>query len=189
MNLIYPRCCVLHLQEQTVVACLRIQDTENSPQEEVRAFPVVDTELARMTYWLNDHGVTHVAIEGTTNGWKPIYERLHKEFKLLRIDADCVTDVKDLGRIASLLAYGLVPCSALSMAPLPESSPRHGHKLITVGALVAVALLGSYGVWKYPSRIHPESLAVPTPAPLVRCQESVVSHQFPIATPFAFYLP
>jgi len=190
MKLIYPRCCVMVLERQTVRACLRIQDAEGPVHEEVRTFAILAPELSTLiddrgllSDWLTAHGVTHVAIEGPDHAWKPILPILQRGFTVLRIEAGRVTDVKDLGRIASLLAYGLEPCRVI------PPTPNHRRKLTTVGALMAAALLVSYWAWEYSSRMGPESLAVPTPSHLVRWQDPVVSYQYPAATPFTFSLP
>ncbi|MGH8066475.1 MAG: hypothetical protein ACRERE_14810 [Candidatus Entotheonellia bacterium] len=189
MNLIYPRCCVLMLEKQTVLACLRVQNADSPAHEEVRTFPILVAELATLSDWLAAHGVTHVALEATDHAWKPIYQTLQKSFTVLRIAADRVTDVKDLSRIASLLAYGLEPCRVIPPTVLQEPLPHNRRKLLTVGAMIAVALLVPYWVWEHPSLRDPAYLPVPTPSRMVRWQEPTVSYQYPATKPFTFFLP
>ena len=190
MNLLYPRCGVLALQGQTVFACLRIQEMEGPAYEEVRSFAVRPEELATLSDWLSTHGVTYVGMESTDRAWKPIYQALQKACTVLLLDARRVTDVKDLGRIASLLAYGLEPCRVAPPMSGQESTPRSRRKLITVGAmLILTALLASYGVWQRFGLIAPATQPVPTTSRTVRWQQAVVSHQYPAVKPFSFSLP
>jgi hypothetical protein len=189
MTLIYPRCCVLAIQGQTVLACLRIQDTDGPAHDEVRTFAILPAELVTLSDWLAAHGVTHVAIESTNHAWKPIYHILRQTFTVLLIDAGRVTDVKDIGRIASLLAYGLEPCRVIPPTPLQEPSPRHRRRLITVGAMMLAAVLASYWVWTHPSRMDSDHLPVPPPSGMVRWQQSAVSYQHPAGQHLALSLP
>jgi hypothetical protein len=189
MNLIYPRCCVLALQGKTGLACLRVQDGEDPSYEEVRSFANLTRELSTLSDWLLAQRVTHVAIEGTNHAWKPICQVLQQTFTVLVIEPGRVTDVEDLRSIASQLAYGLEPCRVLPPTPLQETSLRHRRKLVTIGLLVAVALLVPVWVWQQPRHIAPAKLLLPTPAPMVRWQEPMVSRQYPATKPFTFALP
>jgi hypothetical protein len=189
MNLIYPRCCVLALQGQKVLACLRLQEAESPAHEEVRTFAILAEELGRLSDWLASHGVTHVAIGGTNHAWGPIQQRLQEAFTVLLIDTSGVTDGRDLGRIAALLAYGLEPSRRVSPTPPQEPPPHRRRTLVTVGLMIAAVLLTASWVWKHPGRLDPVSLPPPAPSHVVRWQEAVVSHQYPAAKPFTFSLP
>jgi len=72
-------------------------------------------DLLELKDWLNECGVTHVAMESTGVFWKPIYNLLEDDFKVMVINAQHIktvpgrkTDVKDAEWIADLLRHGLV---------------------------------------------------------------------------------
>jgi len=96
---------------------------------------------------------------------------------VLQIEVGRVTDDKDMGRIASLLAYGLKPCRIVPPPSLQESPSHHRRKLITLSAKIFTALLASYWLWTYPGHMYSESLLVATPVRMVRWQQTSVSYQ------------
>src|SRR2546422_4903404 len=73
MKLLYPRCCVLDVQQQLVVACLRLQDVDGLAHKEVRTFGIRASDVVVLSDWLAGQGVTHVAIEQSAGSWKPLY--------------------------------------------------------------------------------------------------------------------
>jgi Putative Ig domain len=189
MKLIYPRCCVLAVQGQTVLACLRIQEDNSPAHDEVRTFAILPAELATLSDWLAAHGVTHVAIAGTSYAWKPVHGILQQAFTVLLINPSRVRDVQDIRRIASLMAYGLEPGRALHPTPLQEPSRRRRRKLIAVGAAMLATLLVLYGVWIHPGRMSAEHLPSPPPVQTVRWQQPYVSYQYPAGQQFTLALP
>ena len=82
MKLLYPRYCVLDMQQQLVVACLRLQDLEGPAHKEVRTFGSELSDVVVLSNWLASHGVTHVAIKASTGSWKPLYQALQQAFTL-----------------------------------------------------------------------------------------------------------
>jgi Putative Ig domain len=189
MKLIYPRCCVLAVQGQTVLACLRIQEDDSPAHDEIRTFATLPAELATLSDWLAAHGVTHVAMAGTSHAWKPIYRLLQQAFTVLLIEPGRVTDVQNIGRVASLLAYGLERGRAIHPTPLQEPSRRLRRKLITIGAAMLATLLVLYWVWIHPSRMSAEHLPAPPPVQTVRWQQPYVSYQYPAGQQFTLPLP
>jgi hypothetical protein len=189
MKLIYPRCCVLAVQGQTVLAYVRMQDADGPARDELRTFSILPAGLVELSDWLAAHEVTHVAIESTSRAWTPIYLKLQQAFTVLLIEAGRLTDVKNIGRIASLFAYGLEPCHLIPPMSLQEPSSHHSRRLITMGALILAALLASVWVWRHPSRMDPEPLTAPQSAYVVRWQETSVSQQYPSGIEFSFPLP
>ena len=64
---------------------------------------------------MQDHQVTHVAMESTGVYWKPIHNLLEADFTLLVVNARHIkavpgrkTDIKDAEWIADLLRHGLL---------------------------------------------------------------------------------
>ena len=107
-----------------MLACLRIQEEDSPAHDEVRKFAILPAELATLSEWLAAHGVTHVAMAGTSHAWKPIYRVLQHAFTVLLVDPSCVTDVQNIRRVAPLLAYGLEPSRVIPATPLQKSPHR-----------------------------------------------------------------
>lgn len=189
MKLLYPRCCVLALQDQTVLAHIRIQDTDSPAHNELRSFSRLPADWATLSNWLADHGITHVVVEGTSRAWHAVYPKLQQDFTVLVIEAGRLTDVKNIGRIASLFAYGLEPCRLMPPTVLQEPSSRRSRKLVILGTLTLVGLLASFAVWRFPSRMDLESLAARQPATVVRWRQTSVTQQYPSGMEFTFPLP
>ena len=72
MEVVYERCCGLDVHKQTVVACVVLPGNGRQPQKEVRTFGTMTAELLEFADWLNECGVTHVAMESTGVYWKPV---------------------------------------------------------------------------------------------------------------------
>ena len=72
-------------------------------------------ELLALRDWLNELGVTHVAMESTGVYWKPVYYVLEDDFELLFVNAQHVknlpgrkTDMTDAQWLCQLLECGLL---------------------------------------------------------------------------------
>jgi transposase len=77
--------------------------------------------------WLQQHGVTHVAMEATGVYWKPVWHLLEEDFELILANAQHIrnvpgrkTDVNDATWIAELLAHGLIRSSFVPPTPIQE---------------------------------------------------------------------
>lgn len=126
MEVLYPRCAGLDVHKDNVVACVRIADGR-SVEREVRTFGTTTRELVRLLAWLEESGVTHVAMESTGVYWKPIWHVLDGQFELVLANAKQVKnvpgrkrDTKDAEWIADLLAHGLISASFIPPAPIQE---------------------------------------------------------------------
>ncbi len=135
MNVMFERCAGLDVHKQSVVACRLLPTVDGSgrgdiereapgrsgrqPQphlhSETRSFGTTISELLRLSDWLSEGGVTHVALESTGVYWKPIFNLLEGNFTVWVLNAQHVknlpgrkTDVKDAEWLAELLRYGLV---------------------------------------------------------------------------------
>lgn len=123
MQILYQRVAGLDVHKATVVACVRLTNSQGQAQESVRSFGTMTEELLALSDWLRQHEVTHVAMESTGVLWKPIWNILDGgAWQLLLVNARELkqvpgrkSDVKDSQWIAHLLACGLlkssyVPC-------------------------------------------------------------------------------
>ena len=64
MRVVYQRCCGLDVHKKTVVACVM---TPEGP--ETRTFGTMTQELLALAEWLEQWGVTQVAMESTGVYW------------------------------------------------------------------------------------------------------------------------
>jgi transposase len=118
----HERCAGLYVQKQSVVACA-ITPTG----KEIQSFKTMTADLLLLADWLQQRGITQVAMESTGVYWKPIYNILEGEFEVLLVNAKHIkfvpgrkTDVKDAQWIAELLQHGLLKASFIPDAPQRE---------------------------------------------------------------------
>lgn len=118
MEVLHTHCAGLDVHKRTVVASLIKPDERGKVHKETRTFGTTTAELLQLSDWLNEHQVTHVAMESTGEYWKPIYNILEDNFELLLVNAQHIkavpgrkTDVKDSEWIAELLRFGLLKAS------------------------------------------------------------------------------
>ncbi len=128
MQVLHERCCGLDVHKKTVVACLLTPDGR-----EVRTFGTMTRELLRLSDWLDEQRVSHVAMESTGVYWKPVYNILEDQgMELLVVNAQHMkavpgrkTDVKDSEWIADLLRHGLLRASFI-----PDRGKRELRELV-----------------------------------------------------------
>jgi transposase len=127
MEVVIKSCAGLDVHKETVVACVRLVDTEGRVREEVRTFKTFTRNLLGMSDWFREEGVTHVAMESTGIYWKPIFNVLEEQFEILLANPHRMkhvpgrkTDVKDCQWIAKLLQHGLLAGSFIPPRPQRE---------------------------------------------------------------------
>ncbi len=135
LPLIIDRGCGLDVHKDTVVASIKGTDIES----ETRTFSTFTEELYQLTGWLQNHGITHVAMESTGVYWKPVYYILEEYFDIMLVNARPIknvpghkTDKKDSEWIAKLLLSGLLKGSFVPEQSIRELRflYRHRRKLI-----------------------------------------------------------
>jgi transposase len=126
MEVVYKRCCGLDVHKATVVACVFIREA-GKVLKEIRTFRTMTSDLLVLQDWLLAQGVTHVAMESTGIYWKPIFNLLEGNLKVLLVNASHIkgvpgkkTDVKDCEWIADLLAHGLLKGSFIPPEPIRD---------------------------------------------------------------------
>ncbi len=120
MEVIYSHCAGLDVHKRTVVAC-RLSVSDNGRKTKaIQTFGTTTAELLELSDWLTAGGCTHVALEGTGEFWKPIWNTRSVEgsFELWLVNAQHIkrvpgrkTDVQDSEWLADLLQHGLVKAS------------------------------------------------------------------------------
>lgn len=126
MEVLHPRCAGLDVHKETVVACARLA-RGRKVKRQTETFGTTTRELLRLLEWLQEQGVTHVAMEATGVYWKPIWHVLEGSFALLLANARAIkrvpgrkSDVTDAEWIADLAAHGLIRGSFVPPAPVQE---------------------------------------------------------------------
>jgi transposase len=129
VELLYGRCAGLDVHKKSVSACIRITDG-NRTRKETATFRTFTADLERLGKWLEEHQVTHVALESTGVFWIPVWNILERSaagFKLTLINPQHVhalpghkTDRKDCEYIAELLQHGLLKGSFIPPRPIRE---------------------------------------------------------------------
>lgn len=127
MDVIYERCCGLDLHKRFVTACRIVPGADGRPAPETRTFGTMTADLLALGDWLEEGGVTHVAMESTGVYWKPVWNLFEDRFSLLLVNAAHVkqvpgrkTDVGDAAWLAELLRHGLLRASFVPDRPARE---------------------------------------------------------------------
>lgn len=117
MDVVNSRCAGLDVHKETVVACRLIQE-KGVTQAEVRTFGTMTGDLLALLDWLQAGGVETVAMESTGVYWKPVYNILEGQLRVMLVNPQHIkhvpgrkTDVKDAQWIAELLQHGLLKAS------------------------------------------------------------------------------
>jgi len=115
MQVVYPCCCGLDVHKKSVTACVLWAEDGGKSRKEKRSFGTFTRDLLRLADWLQQCGVTHVALESTGVYWKPVWNILEGAFEVLLVNAQHIkavpgrkTDQKDSEWIADLLQHGLL---------------------------------------------------------------------------------
>jgi transposase len=108
----------LDVHKKIILACRRRILESGEIEKEVGRFGTYKVEIERMRSWLLEWRIEVVAMESTGVYWKPIWNGLEKDFKLILVNAQYIkkmpgrkTDVKDCEWIAQLLQVGMLKAS------------------------------------------------------------------------------
>lgn len=147
MEILHRRCAGLDVHKDTVMACVLIRESASGrKRKELREFGTMTQDLLQLADWLRDCGVTHLAMEATGVYWKPVWNVLEGEFKVLLVNAQHIkrvpgrkTDVKDCEWIAELLQHGLVQASFVPPVEVRELRDLTRYRATLVGERARVA--------------------------------------------------
>ena len=132
---VIERGCGLDVHKDTVVATIQGTDLES----ETKTFGTFTSDLEHLVGWLQNQGITHIAMESTGVYWKPVYYVLEDYFEILLVNARHIknvpghkTDKKDSEWIAKLLLSGLLKSSFVPDPLIRQLRvlQRHKKKLI-----------------------------------------------------------
>jgi transposase len=135
MDIIVERGAGLDVHKHSVVTCIM----GTGIKKEIRTYSTMTNDLLRLKAWLNEHGITHVAMESTGVYWKPVFNILEDSFEVLLVNARHVkhvpgrkTDVQDSEWLCKLLRSGLIRGSFIPPKEVRElrDLTRYRRKLI-----------------------------------------------------------
>lgn len=128
MQVLYPRCCGLDVHKRSVVACVLLTGPDGAVTRQRATFGTTTADLLALADWLAGWGVTHIALESTGIYWRPVYNLLEGEGRvLLLVNPQHLarvpgrkTDVADAEWLAELLRHGLLRASFVPPAPIRD---------------------------------------------------------------------
>lgn len=127
MDAMLTHCAGLDVHQKNIVVCVLTGSLDDLPHSEVRSFPTMTKDLFAMLKWLEEKGVTHIAMESTGIYWKPVYNILEGYFEITLANAQRIknvpgrkTDISDAEWIAKLLRCGLIEGSFVPPLPIRE---------------------------------------------------------------------
>ena len=113
MEVVYRRCSGVDVHKESISVCVLLMEDEGV-KKQIRRFGTMTRDLLELRLWLQQLGVTHVAMESTGVYWKPVWNLLEDQFELLLVNAQHIkqvpgrkTDIRDCEWIADLLQHGL----------------------------------------------------------------------------------
>jgi transposase len=139
MDTIYRTVAGLDVHQKTIVVCVRAIQPQGGIVEQVKTFGTMTSDLLKMSDWLTEQGVTHVAMESTGVLWKPVWNILEGAFELLLVNPVELkrvpgrkSDVRDCQWIAHLLQCGLLRSSFVAPRAQRElrDLTRHRTQLV-----------------------------------------------------------
>ena len=140
MEIIIERGCGLDVHKETVVACIM----GTGIKKEVRTYTTMTNDLLRLKGWLQETGITHVAIESTGVYWKPVFNILEDNVEVILVNARHVknvpgrkTDVQDSEWLCRLLRSGLLRGSFIPPRGIRELRDLTRYKRKLIQAIVA----------------------------------------------------
>lgn len=115
MEAMIERCAGLDVHQETVVACVLYGPLDKRPKKCIESFSASTSGLLKLNDWLASMEVTDAVMESTGVYWKPVWNILENQFRLVLANAKHVknvpgrkTDVKDAEWLAKLLRSGLI---------------------------------------------------------------------------------
>jgi len=143
MRVHHTVCCGIDVHKKSVTACLMWGPADQEPQLEIRRFGTMTSQLKTLAEWLNQAHCEIAAMESTGAYWKPVWNVLEGQIRLILANAKHVralpgekTDSKDGKRLASFLRHGLIRPSFVPPRDIRElrDLTRYRKKLLGNGA-------------------------------------------------------
>ncbi|WP_335872472.1 IS110 family transposase [Bacillus sp. 2205SS5-2] len=127
MDVLLSHCAGMDIHQKEIVVCSLTGNHEDATEKETKTFSTLTKSLFELLKWLEEKGITHIAMESTGIYWKPIYNILEGSFDITIANAQRIknvpgrkTDVSDAEWIAKLLRHGLIEKSFVPSQDLRE---------------------------------------------------------------------
>jgi transposase len=128
MEVVYERCVGIDVSKRDVKVCLRVQGAgSRKTSAQVKTWSSSLPQLVKLRAELVAAGVQRVAMESTSDYWRPVFYVLAEELDVVLVQASAVkaipgrkSDVSDAEWLADLAAHGLVRASFV-----PAEAQRH----------------------------------------------------------------
>lgn len=137
---VVERGCGMDVHKETVVATV----AGIGIKQETRTFRTFTNSLRELNEWLRSLGITDVAMESTGIYWKPVFNVLEADFKIMLVNARHVknvpghkTDTKDSRWITKLLLSGLLKGSFIPPVEIRELRDLFRYKRKLTGQVSA----------------------------------------------------
>ena len=127
MQVVYVCCAGLDVHKETVSVCISRCEADGKKRQQVRVYGTFTRDLLTLVDWLQENGVTHVAMEATGVYWRPVWAVLEGHFQQMLVNPQHIkavpgrkTDTKDCEWIADLLQHGLLKGSFVPPTPIQD---------------------------------------------------------------------
>jgi transposase len=125
ISTVVARCAGLDIAKASLVACVRVPDTDGGWLVRKRKFTTMSADLLALADWLAEHDVSRVGMESTSDYWRPVFYLLESQLECWLLNARHMravpgrkTDMSDAEWICDLVAHGLVRPSFVPPAPI-----------------------------------------------------------------------
>jgi transposase len=146
MDVLHAHCCGIDVHAKFLVACCRHLGPSGRVTKTSRTFETMTADLRALAAWLQEAGVTQVAIESTGVLWQPVWNILEPQVTIVLVNPRDVrqvpgrkTDVSDAEWLAQLLQYGLLRGSFVPPAAIRELRDLTRGRVKLVDQTTAVA--------------------------------------------------
>lgn len=144
MHPILESCCGIDVHKSMIKVSIAKGPLNQPPKFFTRTFSTMTSDLLKLKDWLRENEVEAVAMESTGVYWKPIFNILEDEFRIVLANPQYLkkvpgkkSDVKDCEWIASLLRCGLIPASFIPPRPIRELRELNRTRRKLVGMMAS----------------------------------------------------
>lgn len=121
------RCAGIDVGKKFLAVCIMVGPLQKDPRVEHRKFGTTVAELQELRGWLQQEGITDVAMESTGSYWKPVFNILEDAVRVSLANPHQVkprkghkTDKKDGWWLAHLLRHGMIQASFIPRRAIRE---------------------------------------------------------------------